>query len=119
MEFDIRPAEGAAKVYRSGAQVLMYVGKVTINYGRLIVVPRRYISDEQLQKLLDAQNWAWRTQPGAWRQGPDGWTTYVSLPVPFRARPLRRSDPHRAAVRQLLCPTRRDRDYLDSAEQAG
>lgn len=121
MDLVIRPAQGTAKVYRKGGRVLMYVAKVNVHQGTVTITPRHGASEAQLALLKavctrgDADV---PCQPESWNHGPDGWTTHVSLPVPFRARPLTRQHPHRVRIRRLLCAVRHRREHLAPAEEA-
>jgi hypothetical protein len=81
--FIIETAERDAKLYKSNGRLLLYVGRVTVSGDNLIVTPCRNITDKQLHELV-----AWLLTgealppgPERWREGPDGWTTHVSVRV--------------------------------------
>lgn len=79
----VAPADKDAKLHEDNGKLFMYVGRITVTTDNLTVTPCRNISEKQLRELV-----AWvRTgkalppEPGRWRQGPNGWTTHVSVPV--------------------------------------
>jgi hypothetical protein len=66
-----------------GGTLYTYVGRITVALLDTTVTPNRGITDKQLRELV-----AWlRTgeplppEPQGWREGPNGWTTHVSIPV--------------------------------------
>jgi hypothetical protein len=83
MTFIIETAERVAKLYKSNGRLLLYIGRVTVAGDNLIVTPCRNITNKQLRELV-----AWLLTgealppgPERWREGPDGWTTHVSVRV--------------------------------------
>lgn len=99
----VSPAKGRAKVYPCCSKVLIYVGRIHYYHGVLTITPCQGITAQQRAELVSAYKWLPRTHD-MWKHVDDGgWVTHLSLPAPFRARHLSRSDPHRRAVRLLLC----------------
>jgi hypothetical protein len=76
----IAPAEKDAKLYTHNGRLLMYIGRFTVDGEKVTVTPCRNITDRQLRYLV-----AWAPtcspEPEHWREGPDGWTTHVSVRV--------------------------------------
>jgi hypothetical protein len=100
----ITPTEGCAKTYRRGNKILIYVGRLHYRYDVLTITPRSGITAQQRAELVGAYKWLPQTLD-VWKpDGDGGWVTHLSLPAPFRVPRLSRRDPHRARVRQLLCP---------------
>lgn len=103
MRVVVEPVSGDTKVHRAGGKLLLYIGKVTVDHhGNVTITPRRNISAAHMDILVHANDHLPRTRE-YWVESPQGWTTYVSVPVP-KVRPLRKMDPHRVEIRRRLCP---------------
>jgi hypothetical protein len=79
----VASADKDAKLHQENGKLLMYVGRVTVATDKLAVTPCRNITDKQLRELVAwvRMGEAFPPEPGRWREGPDGWTTHVSVPV--------------------------------------
>lgn len=115
MHLIVRPAQGASKIHVKAGKLLMYIAEVNLRGDTVTITPRLNITDAQLENLKVACTRGGRTpcNPERWKHGPDGgWTTHVSVPAPFRERPLGSRSRHRVQIRRLLCPVDHGRAAL-------
>jgi hypothetical protein len=77
----IAPAEKDAKLYTHNGRLLMYIGRFTVDGEKVTVTPCRkhHRPATPLPRRLGAD--LLPPEPEHWREGPDGWTTHVSVRV--------------------------------------
>jgi hypothetical protein len=79
MTTTIEPAERDVVNHLLNGREYLYIGRITVNGDDLTVVPCRGITDRELCSLIRARKVLYGRD--VWVEGPDGRTTYVSVPV--------------------------------------
>src|SRR3982074_2811205 len=79
----VAPPEADAKIHEVDGKLVLYVSKLTVALLATTVTPCRNITDKQLRELVAWAREAPSPEPERWRERPNGWVTYVSVPVDF------------------------------------
>jgi hypothetical protein len=79
----VAPADRDTKLYEENGKLFMYEGRVTVTAGKVTVTPCRNLTDKQLRELVAwvRTGEAFPPERPRWSEGPEGWTTHVSVPV--------------------------------------